>query len=90
MLLPRALQACAQDSPHFPPGAVESLERGAGRTAVPGTDAESGPRAPSLAPCLPGHFVSAQYESDCARFVSEAKRLARHRAAALERSSLGF
>jgi hypothetical protein len=42
----------------------------------------------SLAPPPCGHFVSAQYEADCARFLAETKRLARRRAeAALGRTS---
>jgi len=38
---------------------------------------------PSLpAPPPSGEFVSARYESDCARFLAETKSLARHRAEA--------
>jgi hypothetical protein len=33
----------------------------------------------SLAPPLPGDFLSAEYETDCARFVAEARSLARRR-----------
>jgi hypothetical protein len=33
----------------------------------------------SLAPSLPGDFLLAEYESDCARFVAEAKNVARRR-----------
>jgi hypothetical protein len=36
-------------------------------------------------PPLPGDFVEALFEADCARFVSEAKRLARLRREALAR-----
>lgn len=38
------------------------------------------PSLPALAPH--GEFVSARYESDCARFLAETKSLARHRAEA--------
>jgi hypothetical protein len=38
---------------------------------------------PSPPASLPrGEFVSARYESDCARFLAETKSLARHRAEA--------
>ena len=44
---------------------------------------------PSVAPLPRGEFVSARYESDCARFLAETKSLARRRAeAALTRPSL--
>jgi hypothetical protein len=33
----------------------------------------------SLAPPLPGEFLLAEYESDCARFVADARDLARRR-----------
>jgi hypothetical protein len=33
----------------------------------------------SLAPPLPGEFLLAEYESDCARFVADARNLARRR-----------
>jgi hypothetical protein len=33
----------------------------------------------SLAPPLPGDFLLAEYESDCARFVADARNLARRR-----------
>lgn len=48
-------------------------------------DAESEPLQPSLAPPPCGHFVSAQHEADCARFLAEAKKLARCRAEAAPR-----
>ena len=51
------------------------------------TDAGSEPLARSLAPPPPGHFVSSRHESDCARFVSDAKRLALVRAQGL---ALGY
>jgi hypothetical protein len=69
-----ALQESAQGYPLCPPAAVESSELPVGNSAAPQTDA------------VPGNFVSAQYESDCARFVSEAKTLAHRRASALERA----
>jgi hypothetical protein len=68
-----ALQESAQGYPLCPPAAVESSELPVGNGAAQ-TDA------------VPGNFVSAQYESDCARFVSEAKTLAHRRASALERA----
>jgi hypothetical protein len=33
----------------------------------------------SFAPPLPGDFILAEYESDCARFVADASNLARRR-----------
>jgi hypothetical protein len=85
-----ALQERAQSYPHRPPAAVESQELGVEKTLAPRRDGESEPPTTLLAPLLSGNFVSAQYESDCARFVSEAKRLARRRAeAALDRPSFG-
>jgi hypothetical protein len=33
----------------------------------------------SVPPPLPGDFLSAEYESDCARFVADARNLARRR-----------
>jgi hypothetical protein len=33
----------------------------------------------SLVPPLPGEFLLAEYESDCARFVADARNLARRR-----------
>jgi hypothetical protein len=33
----------------------------------------------------PGHFVSAELESDCARFIEQARELARKRAQAVAR-----
>lgn len=36
-------------------------------------------QGPELAPPPCGHFVSAEYEADCARFLAEAKKLARRR-----------
>jgi hypothetical protein len=33
----------------------------------------------SLPPPLPGDFLLAEYESDCARFVADARNLARRR-----------
>jgi hypothetical protein len=44
---------------------------------------------PVRAPLPRGEFVSARYESDCARFLAETKDLARRRAeASLTRPSL--
>jgi hypothetical protein len=63
--------------------AVEKPEAGVGKTAAPRTDAESEPLAASLAPAPRGHFISTDYEADCARFLLEAKGLARRRAQAL-------
>ena len=34
---------------------------------------------PSIPPALPGEFLLAEYESDCARFVADARNLARRR-----------
>jgi hypothetical protein len=45
----------------------------------PQADAESEPLGGSLAGPLPGDFLLAEYESDCARFVADAKNLARRR-----------
>jgi hypothetical protein len=47
--------------------------------AGPQTEAESESLRRSLAPPLPGDFLSSEYESDCARFVAEARNLARRR-----------
>ena len=92
MQLPEeALEERAQSYPHRPPAAVENLERRVEKSIAPRPGMESEPPTPSLVLAFAGDFVSAHYESDCARFVSEAKRLARRRAeAALERPSLGF
>jgi hypothetical protein len=40
---------------------------------------DGSPEPAPLAPPPRGEFVSARFESDCARFVAEAKSLARHR-----------
>jgi hypothetical protein len=91
MQLSEALRERAQSYPHRPPAAVENPELGVEQTLAPRSGVESEPLPPLLAPRPSGNFVSSQYESDCARFVSEAKRLARRRAeAALDRPSLGF
>jgi len=91
MQLTEALHERAQSYPHRPPTAVENAEPGVKNTLTPPRDAESEPLTTLLAPIPSGNFVSTQYESDCARFVSEAKRLARRRAeAALDHPSLGF
>ena len=90
MQLTEALQERSQSYPHHPPAAVENQELGVEKTLAPRRDAESEAPTTLLAPLLSGNFVSTQYESDCARFVSEAKRIARRRAeAALDRPSLG-
>jgi hypothetical protein len=62
---------------------VENPESGVGKTAAPPADAESDPLAASLAPTPRGHFISSDYETDCARFLLETKSLARRRAQAL-------
>ena len=73
MPLDEALQARAEGYPHRPHGdaqrpqvAVEGPESAVGQTARPGW----------------GHFVSAQHEADCARFLSETKKIAQRRAEA--------
>jgi hypothetical protein len=90
MVFAEGPQERARSYPLCPPAAVDSSLLGAGETAAAGTDAEPEPLTGSVAPPLPGNFVSAQYESDCARFVSEAKRLARRRVEALGRPSAAF
>jgi len=65
-------------------------ERAQGYRQRPHAAVES-PESASLAPPPYGHFVSAQHEADCARFLAETKRLARRRAeAALGRPSAAF
>ena len=88
MQLAEARRASAQGYPPPAPAAVENPELAVGKTAALRRDAEPEPLTASLAPLLPGYFVAARYESDCARFVSEAKRLARVRAEALVRPTV--
>ena len=68
----------ASTPPHVPPMA-------AARTQME-PDAIVTPRVGHI----PGDFVSAQYASDCARFVAEAKRLARCRSERLNRPATTF
>ena len=90
MQLTEALQERAQGYPHHQPAAVESPELHVEETLTPRRDAEPEPLTTFLAPRPSGNFVSTQYESDCARFVSEAKRIARRRAeAALDDATPG-
>jgi len=86
MLRDEALQTCLQGQSAYSPTAAKTSEPGAEETAAQQRDAESGLVAP-IAPHLPGHFGSAQYEADCARFVSRAKRLAHCRAETIRERS---
>jgi hypothetical protein len=70
-----AEQGCESTRPSVPSLAAE-------RTRV-----EPETVAPTHSHHMPGDFVSAQYESDCERFVAEAIRLARCRAENLGRPS---
>ena len=73
-----------------PQVAVEGPESGARKEAAPRMNAAKRPARP-LAPPPRGHFVTAQYEADCARFLAETKKLARRRAeATLGRPSAGL
>ena len=81
-MLAEALQERAEGYQQRSQAAVESLESSAGKAAASQTDVESEPLAPSLNPRPCGHFVSADYEADCARFLTQAKSLARRRAEA--------
>ena len=58
---------------------VQTPQPGVGNVAGLQTAVECEPLRRSLAPLPPGDFVSAEYESDCARFIAEAKNLARRR-----------
>ena len=42
---------------------------------------ETGPEPvePDAAPSLPGHFVSEEHQTDCARFLDDVKELVRRR-----------
>jgi hypothetical protein len=62
--------------PQNPQAGAQAPGEGVGNMAGPQTDAE-------YEPPLPGDFLLAEYESDCARFVAEAKNLARRRMTAL-------
>jgi hypothetical protein len=50
----------------------------------PAYDAESGADVDGMTP--PGHFVSEELQSDCARFIEQVRELARTRAQALARA----
>lgn len=89
-MLAEGQQTSAQGYSQYPPATVQNPEKRDGETAALLMGAESDPLTPSVAPPLPGHFVSTRYESDCARFVSDAKRLAHLRAEALARPSAAF
>jgi hypothetical protein len=61
---------------------VNTTERGSPhpRSEPAGAPVDSVDKEPvSLAPPLPGDFLLAEYESDCARFVANARNLARRR-----------
>ena len=76
--------------PHDSPEAVGNPPQGEMQPAAV-SDGRLEPVKAAVAGPLPGYFVSARYESDCARFISEAKRRARHRAyAQLHPSTLFF
>lgn len=91
MQLTEAQQPPVRGYSQYPPVAVQNSDRGEGETALaPLPQAELERRTPSLTPPLPGHFVSTRFESDCARFVGEAKKLARSRAEAFSRPSAAF
>ena len=64
--------------PYNSPTDVETPKPSVETMAESQTDAKSEPLRRSLTPQC-GDFVSAEYESDCARFVAEAKNLARRR-----------
>jgi hypothetical protein len=66
-------EPCAHGYPQHAPAAVENAAAAENFT-------------PENFTPLPGYFVSATYASDCARFVREAKRLARVRSEALGHS----
>jgi hypothetical protein len=64
--------------PQNPQAGVQTPEPGVRDMVEPQPDTESEP-GDSLAAPLPGDFLLAEYESDCARFVADAKNLARRR-----------
>ena len=66
-----------QNYPHNSQADVEALKPGVETIPESQRDRESLGR--SFAPPPPGHFVSAEHEADCARFLAEAKGLARRR-----------
>ncbi|SRR5712691_8763053 len=73
-------QAYSQSSyPQNPQAGGQTPGASVENMAGPQTDAESESLQRPLAPPLPGDFLLAEYESDCARFVAEAKNLARRR-----------
>jgi hypothetical protein len=79
--IPSATQQRA-GSPAYPqnPQAAGQNPGGAvGNPAGPPTDAESEPVRRSVTPPVPGDFLLAEYELDCARFIAEAKKVARRR-----------
>ena len=65
--------------PQNPQAGAQTAGEGVGNLSEPQTDAECEPLRRSLAPPLPGDFLMAEYESDCARFVADARNLARRR-----------
>lgn len=85
MLPDERLQACLQKEPVFSPARVVNPGLHLGATAAPQFKEESQSLPRTVAMHLPGEFVSDRYEADCARFVAEAKRLARCRSEALLR-----
>ena len=65
-----------ENYPHNSQADVEAVEPGVETIPESETDAES---EPLRRPPPPGHFVSGEHQSDCARFLAEAKSLARRR-----------
>jgi hypothetical protein len=77
---PACSQADSQDSfPQNPQAGVQPPRESVETRAVPQSVAAEVPLRPPIAQPLPGDFLLAEYESDCARFVAEAKNLARRR-----------
>jgi hypothetical protein len=50
---------------------------------------EHGPVVAPAQPAPPGHFLTPELESDCARFLSQVKELARRRAEELAAATAG-
>jgi hypothetical protein len=63
----RPVNAAEPGSPHLPEQPAQMPVDSVDKNAV------------SLPPPLPGEFLLAEYESDCARFVADARNLARRR-----------
>lgn len=88
MLLDEALQRRAEGDRQRPPVAVDRPQSAVGKTVAPRIDREPEPLHASIAPPPPGHFLLAEHETDCARFLAETKKRARCRAeTALQRRS---